>query len=121
MVGAGGVFELILNELEAGEADAIKGNVIGGTRVAVGHGVGADVVEGLEPGLEDGFYGDVFLGVDATYATAAIVEVEVRGEFFVGTLGLDGPGGFSEVRGEGEFVFVGGFGSCGEMVFDVGA
>ena len=47
MVGAGAVFDLVLDELEAGQAYGVKGLVVGAAGVADGDGCGAEVMEGL--------------------------------------------------------------------------
>ncbi len=55
-------------------------------------GVGAEVVEGLQPTLEDRHDGGVALSVDAADLAAAVVEVEVGREMLVAGLRLDRPG-----------------------------
>ncbi len=83
VVGAGFVVHRVLDELEAGEADGVKGKVICAAGVADRNGPGAHVFEGFEPGFEDGAHHVVALQVDAADFAGAVVVVEIAGEFGV--------------------------------------
>jgi undecaprenyl-diphosphatase len=74
------VVQLVLHELEAGDADAVKTHVIGAAGVALGHDGCADVIPRLQPVREDRRDRQVFLGVDPADLAAAVVEVEVGGD-----------------------------------------
>src|SRR5690554_980282 len=51
VVHVGEVVETVLDELEAGQAHPVEGDVVGAAGVAGGHRGGADIVEGLQPRL----------------------------------------------------------------------
>ena len=81
------VLDFVLDELEAGQADAVERDVVGAAGVALGDGRDAEVLERLDPGCEDRRDGVILLRVDAADLAGAVVEVEVGGEF--GVLRLD--------------------------------
>src|ERR1039458_1287909 len=55
--------------------------MVGAAGVAHGEGVHAEVFEGLHPGFEDGRDGFVFLQVHAANFAAAVIHVEIGGDF----------------------------------------
>ena len=65
VVGFGFVVERVLDELEAGDADRVEGEMVGAAGVAQGEGGDAEVVEGLDPLGEDGRDEGVLLEIDA--------------------------------------------------------
>ena len=83
VVGPGVVLDLILDELEAGQADAVERLVVGAAGVGDGQRGGAHLAEGLEPLAEDRADGLVPLEVDAADLAGAVVEVEVGLELVV--------------------------------------
>ena len=109
------VVQTILDELEPRQADAIEGNVVGAAGIAGDHGGGADVVERLQPGLEDRHYRQVFLGMDAAEAARAVVHVEVGGEAVVFALLLQRTGGFAQRRRQRLLLGIGRFRPGGEV------
>jgi hypothetical protein len=83
MVGTGTVFDLILDELEAGQADGIERLVVGTARIADRYGRGAEIMEGLQPLGEDVAAGFVALQIDATDLACTVVDIEIGGEGLV--------------------------------------
>jgi hypothetical protein len=65
VVGFGFVVERVLDELEAGDADRVEGEMVGAAGVAQGDGGDAEVLEGLDPLGEDGRDEGVLLEIDA--------------------------------------------------------
>jgi hypothetical protein len=62
--------------------------MVSAASVAIGHGVRPQVVEGLEPTLEDRHHRRISLRVDAPNPPTAIVDIEIGGELGVGRLQL---------------------------------
>ena len=77
VVGAGVVFDGVLDELKAGDTDGIEGDVIGAARVLDGYGGGSEVGERLKPLTEDGPRLLIPLQVDPTDLAGSIVQVVV--------------------------------------------
>ena len=65
VVGSGFVVERVLDELEAGDADRVEGEMVGAAGIAEGDGGDAEVFEGLDPLGEDGRDEGVLLEVNA--------------------------------------------------------
>ena len=80
------VLDLVLDELEAGQADAVERLVVGAAGVGDRQGGGAHLAERLEPLAEDRPDGLVALHVDAADLAGAVIEVEIGRE--LGELGL---------------------------------
>ena len=93
VVRAGFVVGVVLNELEAGDADGVEGEMVGAAGVLIRDGGDAEVGERGHPLLEDVEDGAVVLRVDAANFSGAVVDVEVGGDQFL--LGLD----FERARG----------------------
>lgn len=89
VMGLAEVVQTVLDELEAGQADPVKRDMVGAAGIGQNHVSGAQIVEGFEPVAEDGRCGVVFLGVNATDATGTIVEIEIGRELVIGTGGLE--------------------------------
>ena len=87
VVGFGFVVERVLDELEAGDADRVEGEMVGAAGVAQGEGGDAEVVEGLDPLGEDGRDEGVLLEIDAADFARSVIEVEVGGDLAL--LGLE--------------------------------
>src|SRR5204863_1613554 len=85
------VVELVLDELEAGEADGVEGEVIGAAGAAHRQRRGTEVVKRDEPFPEDRNDRRVLLTVDAPHLSGAVVEVEVRRELLPLRLERDRP------------------------------
>lgn len=77
VMGTSVVVEVILNELEAGQADGVECDVVGTAGIAIGHGVGTHVSEGFQPRFEHLSDGRVALRVDAADLATTVVEIEV--------------------------------------------
>jgi len=91
-VRGGEVIETVLNELEAGQAHGVEGDVVGATGVAERDGGRTQIAKGFEPLGKHGGHGLIALGVDAADFTSTVVEVEVGGQLGVGGLQLHGGG-----------------------------
>jgi hypothetical protein len=87
VVGAGFVVEWVLDELEAGDADRVEGEMVGAAGVAQGDGGDAEVFQGLDPLGEDGRDEGVLLEIDAADFARSVIEVEVGGDLAL--LGLE--------------------------------
>ena len=99
VVRAGLVLDLVLDELEARQADPVEGLVVGAGGVVHRHGRHAEVLERRDPALEDRDDRGVLLGVDAPDLSGPVVDVEVRRELRVLGLRRDRPGRLPEVVG----------------------
>jgi hypothetical protein len=74
VVSAALVVHRVLDELEAGEADGVEGEMIGAAGVAHGDGGDAEVSERPDPLAEDRLLGGVALQIDATDLSGAVVD-----------------------------------------------
>jgi len=72
------VLDFVLDELEAGQADAVEGQVVGAAGVGEAQRGGTHVAEGLEPLAEGGAHRLIPLEIDAADLAGAVVEVEIR-------------------------------------------
>ena len=77
VVRAAPVGHAILDELEAGDAHGVKGQVVGAAGVLEGEGGGVEVFEIAQPFTEDGAHGLVALEVNTADAAGAVVEVVI--------------------------------------------
>src|SRR5437868_726377 len=75
------VFDWVLNELEAGNAGGVEGEMIGAPGVPHGERIHSQIFEGTHPCFEDRLHSGIPLHVDAANLSRAIVDVEVRGNF----------------------------------------
>ena len=108
VVRAGLVVHVVLDELEARDADGVEAEVVSAAGVAVGDGGDAEVFEGGDPLGEDGADGGVALGVDAADFAGAVVDVEVGADELLLGLDLKGAGGAAHELRQGELVGFGG-------------
>src|SRR5690606_36601433 len=99
--------------------DAVEGDVVGAAGVAGGDDLRAEVVERLQPGLEHRHGGVVLLGVDATDAAGAVVEVEVGREPLVAALALQRAGAALERARQRLLLGIGRFRPVGQVPGDV--
>lgn len=76
-------FHVVANKLESGEADFVKGDVIGGADIRERKRGSAQVVERCEPGSKDRANGIVALQIDAADAAGSVIEIEIAGKLFV--------------------------------------
>src|SRR5690606_18078879 len=113
------VVQPVLYELEAREPGAVEGDVVGAAGVARGDHGGADVVERLQPGLEDRHRGQVLLRVDAADPAGTVVEVEVGAELLVRRLALELAAVAAEERRQPGLLGVGRLRVRGEVLGDV--
>src|ERR1035438_7231097 len=79
--GDGAVVQRVLDELEAGQANGCKAQVIRAAGIANGDRGHAHVAERSEPRLEDRPHGFMALQVHTADFAASVVQVEVAGEF----------------------------------------
>src|SRR5579885_444792 len=87
VVGAALVIQVVLNELEAVDADGVEGEVVGAAGIAHRKGGYTEVFERSDPLRKDGRNGGVFLQVDAADFTGAVRSEEIAGDEL--PLGLD--------------------------------
>src|SRR4029434_1988118 len=83
VLGTRVVFDLALNELEAGQSDRVEREVIGPAGVPAGQRSRPQVTERFEPGAEDRAHGLVALQIDAANLARPVVEVEIGRELLV--------------------------------------
>src|SRR5580700_4953114 len=83
------VIQRVLDELESGDADAVKRFVIGAAGIAQRDGGNAKVFEWLHPLGEDRSHGSILLQVDTANLAAAIIKIEVAGNLLILRLELD--------------------------------
>src|SRR5437762_2838842 len=79
LVRARHVFDLVLDELEAGQPDVVEGYMIGASSDRGRKRGRSQVAEGFEPLAEQRAHGLIALEVDATNFSGPVVEVEVGG------------------------------------------
>ena len=77
VVGAGTVFDGVLDELERGQLDGIEGDMIGAAGVGEGEGFGAEVAQRLQPAAKQRAHLFVAVNIDAADFAGAVVEIEV--------------------------------------------
>ena len=77
VMGAALVVEIVLDELETGNADRIEAQVIGAAGVAHRDGGDAEVLQRRDPLRKDGRDRRVALEIDAANLARAVVDVEV--------------------------------------------
>src|SRR5215472_15826767 len=83
MVRARIVFDLVLDELEAGEPDGIERKVIGAAGIRKRERLGAQVAEGREPLAKQICDPGVSLQINAANLPGAAIEIEVAGESLI--------------------------------------
>src|SRR3989442_7565492 len=83
MVRARSVIERILNELEPRDADSIKSLMVGATGVAYTHRGYAQIFQRLDPLGKDRSYSGILLKINAANLAAAIIDVEIPGNFLL--------------------------------------
>ncbi len=99
MVRARAIIQAILDELKTRNADGIKRFVISSSGVAHADRGNAEVFQGIDPLLKDGRNSGVLLQVDAENFSAAIIDIEVAGDFLLIRLKLERTAGFRNHSG----------------------
>ena len=96
------VVQRVLDKLEAGNADGVETEMVGAAGVAQSDRGYADVLERLHPLFEDRADGGILLQVDSANFSAAVVDVEIAGDFFLLGLYLNRTGNFAHPLGKFE-------------------
>src|SRR2546428_3593890 len=91
MVCARSVIERILNELEPRDAHSIKSLMVGATGVARTQRGYAQIFQRLNPLGKDRSYSGILLKVNAANLAAAVIDIEIPGNFCWPGLSRNGP------------------------------
>src|SRR4051794_19899762 len=74
------VIQVVLNELEAGDAYGVEAEVIGAASVSHGDGGDAEILQGRDPLRKDGRDRGIALSVNAANLAGPVVHVEIGGD-----------------------------------------
>src|SRR5277367_1487444 len=102
------VVKRVLDKLESGQADGVERLVVSAASIAEGECGDAEVFQRRHPLSENWADGSIALQIDAPNFAAAVVHVEIGGEFLVVRLKLNGARGIAIVFGDDSLVRFGG-------------
>lgn len=77
------IIEIVLDELESGDADGVEAEVIGAAGVAHGDRADAEILKRSDPLREDRRNGGIALQVDSADFSGTVINVEVGGDEFL--------------------------------------